>query len=131
MSLRRFVIYYAPVQHMNGKFAKADYKCSWQPDTDTNGNSYHYGYMHYADGRSLYAYRDKCRNLAVKPVKTLELLNMRLFRRCIEQVKQVYEQLDTDSVAYQHFKQQSRYRSFWGYCIAITHQNGGIFPYPP
>lgn len=131
MSLARYVIYYAPIEHMNGKLQKADYKCKWQPNSDTNGNAYYYGYRHRGRRKSLYAFRDKCRNLHTNPVTRAEEDNLQLFATSVLAVKAVYNRLPADSDAFQAFMEQRRYRSFWCFLIASTIANGGEYPFDP
>lgn len=131
MSLRRYAIWFAPVEHLNGKLDKASRKCSYQDGSDENGVAYYYGYRHSGSCTSLYAFRNKCRNLAVKPITPDEAAHTDYFVNCVTHVQAIYSQLDQDSEARKAFKAQRRYRSFWGFCIAITYQNGGVFPYPP
>lgn len=131
MSLRRYAIFYAPIEHMNGKYDKASRKCSWQPDTDTNGVAYYYGYRHNKHSVSRYAYRDKCRNLSLHPVTTSEQANLSLFRRSVQVAKDVYPYIIEGTEAFRQFKTQRQYVSKWGWSVAITYKNGGIFPYLP
>lgn len=129
MSLARYVVYYAPIEHMNGKLQKAEYKCKWQQNSDTNGNAYYYGYRHRGRNISRYAFRDKCRNLHLNPVTRAEEENISLFAQSVLVVKSIYNRLPADSDAFAAFMAQRQYRSFWCFCIAATRNNGGEWPF--
>ncbi|KWW27126.1 MAG: hypothetical protein AUK64_2306 [bacterium P201] len=130
MGLRRYAIFYAPIEHLNGKYQKADYKCSFQPASDSNGKAYYYGYRRNNKARSYVAFRDKCRNLSVHPVGIDEEDNMSYMRSCVGVVHAVYKQLPRDGEPYLSYKKQRKYATFWNYCVAYALNHGGNFPFP-
>lgn len=133
MSSRRYIIYAAPIEHMNGKLEQAAYRCNMLPNSDSNGHSYYYGYRHKKTQTSHYAYRTKCRNLHANPLTRAEEDNIALFAQSVLVVKSIYNRLPADSDAFDAFMAQTRYRSFWCFLIAATRDNGGVYPYtiPP
>lgn len=129
MALRRYALYNAPISHLNGKLQKADYKCSFQTDTDDNGHAYLYGYMHKRYGISRYAYRNKCRNLSVKPITASEGDNNFLFQMSVQTAAANYAIPEEREKAFIQFRQQKQYISLWQFCIAQTRLNAGFWPF--
>lgn len=129
MSLRRYAIFYAPIEHLNGKYEKADYRCSNQIAGDSNGHAFYYGYRRQGSSRSLVAYRDKCRDLSRSPYSASETAHMTEFAQAVQVVRQHWSNLPADSSAWRSFMRQRKYRSFWGYCLAATLSNNGVWPF--
>lgn len=121
---RRYYIAHLPISHINGKLAPAAVKCSNQADTDTNGISFLYGYRRRRDGRSRYAYRSKCRNLAVKPYTAAEIASRNSFTNAIAVAKNNRHKW---SNAAQEFE-KSKYKVLYNFIIAAILNNNGIFP---
>lgn len=130
--LRRWVEYDVPISHLNGKLAPSSDVCSFQPEGDTNGVSYIYGYKHFADTtKSLFAVRSKCRNLSVNPITSLESDNWALFMATSAALSD-YWQDDTkhlpDSII-KAFSKQRKYKRLYNYCWALVRANDGVIPW--
>lgn len=114
---------------LSGKLAHYDLKCSPQPNSDTNGVSYYYGYVHKSrPKRQLFAYRDKCRNLSVKPYTDDELSKKELFADCVHLTISFLQDISIKNRLNVFYKRQNKYISLYTYILGSLLLNNGNAP---
>ena len=124
--LRRYVTYKLPFEHINGKLAPYNYCCEFMPNSDENGNAYYYGYRS-RTGKSMYAYRKKCRNLSIHPVTAAENEQRTMFITTAYEVAQRFR--EKPAALLREFAAQSRYPTLYGYAFRRTYDNDGVWPW--
>lgn len=120
----------APVEHINGKMAPADYHVSNSLDPDSEpAASFWYGYRKQTSpGVSRYAIRSKRRNLTSNPYTDDESDNRDLFRQSCNVVYSNMQNGMRRLLCTADFNRQSDYVSLYGFAIAKTRENGGVWP---
>lgn len=130
MALRRYLEYYIPIVHLNGKLAPAGYKCSPQAASDTNGVSFTYGYRHRSQEKSLFAVRSRCRNLSIKPFNAREEECMSAFGDTSAEVQLAWENGQRRNAAMlAAFRAQKKYKRVYNFAWAMTYANNRVFPW--
>jgi hypothetical protein len=124
--LRRYATYKLPFEHINGKIAPWYYCCSFQQNSDENGNAYYYGYRS-RSGVSKYAFRKKCRNLSLHPVTTKEEEQRQMFINTAYEVALHFH--EKPAALLREFAAQNRYPTLYGYAFRRTYDNDGGWPW--
>ena len=130
MPSRRYYITTAPVAHINGKMAPVEIRCSnsYDPESETPV-SFWYGYRrNIAPNTSRFAIRSNRRNLTSNPYTDDEQDNRDLFTNSLNAVYTNMRIGTRKMLCVLDFNRQSKYTSLYGYAIAETRANGGVWP---
>ena len=127
---KRYFIYMAPVEHINGKLAPSSQVVHNQPDTSETDDGFYYGYRYAArPDISRYALRDKARNLSVHPYTQGEEASKAMFEQCVQTALQLLSNPTMRIRIAAAFRAQRRYVRLYNYTIATLVRNGGIPPW--
>lgn len=127
---RRYAIYMAPVEHLNGKLAPSSHVCHNQPDTSESDVSFYYGYRYgVRPDVSRYALRERARDLSEHPYTDDEQAQKALFTSCVD-LSRVLLSNPTKRPEIEHdFHKQARYVRLYNYTIAMLVKNNGVSPW--
>lgn len=129
MPSRRYYISIAPVEHINGKMAPEYVKC---PNTDDPEHvivsGFWYGYRRPNIPVSRFAIRTRCRDLNTKPYTPAEDENRILFTSSLHAVHEHHSIAQDWQLMMRDFRRQTRYTTPIGFAVAMTRQNGGVWP---
>lgn len=131
MPSKRYVIYHAPVAHMNGKLTRDAVKVHNNPTGDTSPNSFYYGYRRQATPtRSRYGLRERARNLLTNPYTADELQGVQTFTASIASADIVLATPAKRAAAELAYKDDKHgYTTLRGFIIAQCYKNGGQSPW--
>ena len=125
----RYIRTIMPLEHINGKLAPVRVKC---PDSmseeDVYTDGFFYGYSTKYSDVNYFAVRTKCRNLTKTPVTQAERANRTLFTNALEAVFEAMQDERKRNLCKADFEKQTRYRTIRGFAVAVTRENGGVWP---
>lgn len=132
MSVHRYLTFYAPVEHINGKIAPSAVKVkNVQNEPTEPAEGFPYGYRKANQGYiSRFAVRSKPRVLSQKPYTRREYDLQYYFRRGVYHYTRYRDtQPNNRWTALQNaFASQSQYTTAYTLCIAKVIQNRGAWP---
>lgn len=120
MSVKRFIFFTPPIAHINGKMAGSDCIIHNKPDTSESDVSFYYGYKRSTSkkNKSLFALRERARNLSVNPYTNNENSNKRQFSDAVALAVETMRDPALRQAALTDFLAQKKYTSFWGFVVA-------------
>lgn len=126
---KRYIIYYAPVERINGKMARTAQKVSNVAEGKTpSANAFYYGYRRRASHSNSVGLRELPRDLSTNPYTTAETNNKQLFSQSIAAAKAANSTPSIKAKAAADFRQQKQYVYFFGYLVAECRKNNGTIP---
>lgn len=126
---RRYAIFLAPVEHINGKLAPSSYVCRNMPDSTESDVSFYYGYkLAKRPEVSRYALRERARNLSQNPYTADETANKVRFKDCAQLAKQLLSEPQWRKRIQNAFRKQPYYIKLYNYAVAELVRNNGAIP---
>lgn len=124
----RYIVTAPPFVSAIGKFCRSVDKCSNRYGTDISPIVFWYGYRKNNSAKHCIGFREKCRNLTIKPYTSAEIANKNLFTTSINAVSAHWYNPLTKAKVIAELRTQKHYVSAYNFAIAQTIFNNGIFP---
>lgn len=126
---KRYIVYYAPIERINGKMARTAQKVSNVAEGKTpSANAFYYGYRRRAAHTNSIGLRELPRDLSTNPYTNQETANKQLFSQSIAAAKVVNSNPSIKAKAFSEFRKQNKYVYFFGYIVAECRKNNGTIP---
>lgn len=125
----RYIRTLMPLERINGKLAPVRVKC---PDStaedDIYTDGFFYGYQLPHSQQNFFAVRTKCRNLNKNPYGEQESSNRTLFTNTLHAVWIAMQDETKRNKCKADFVKQTAYATLRGFAVAVTRENGGVWP---